>query len=106
MDSQEVGSQVVNQWNRLPAEVVETPTFAVFERGLDTILKGHEFKFNFKSDCSPIVNQLSEPITITWLLQMIGHISLGPRLLHLYLKFDSYIRIRDLNLILLSYETV
>ena len=35
-----------------------------FERS-DTTLKEHESKFNFKSDCSPIANQSSKPITIT-----------------------------------------
>ena len=36
-----------------------------FERRSDTILKEHELKFEFKSDCSPIVNQSSKPIAIT-----------------------------------------
>ena len=31
----------------------------------DTILWEHERKFNFKSNCSPIVNQASKPITVT-----------------------------------------
>ena len=45
--------QVANLWNGLPAEVIEAPTVAVFERRLDVTLKAHEWKLNFKSDCSP-----------------------------------------------------
>ena len=43
---------------------MEAPTLAVFERS-DTTLKEHEWKFNVKSDCSPIANQSSKPTSVT-----------------------------------------
>ena len=52
----QVSSQVAEQWNGL---LVEVSTLALFERKSDTTLKEHEWKFNFKSDCSPIDNQSS-----------------------------------------------
>ena len=62
----QVSSQVAKQWNELPVVVpVEVPTLAVYERRSDTTLKEHEWKFNFKSDCSPIANQSSKPIPVT-----------------------------------------
>ena len=56
---------VANLWNGLPAEVIEAPTIAVFERRLDMTLKEYEWKFNFKSDCSAIANQSLKPTTVT-----------------------------------------
>ena len=35
------------------------------ERRLDATLKKHEWRFNFKSDCSPIANQSSKQTTVT-----------------------------------------
>ena len=42
LDDQEVSSQVVNQWNAQPAEVVEVGTLAVFKRRLDATLRRND----------------------------------------------------------------
>ena len=65
MGSFENVGQVANPWNGLPTKILEVHTLAVFKRRLDVTLKEHEWKFNFKSDVSPIVNQSSKPITVT-----------------------------------------
>ena len=44
--------QVTNQWNRLPAQIVEAPTTKAFERRLDNFWKEHELIFNYKAETS------------------------------------------------------
>ena len=56
LNAHQVGGQVANQWNRLPAGVVGAPSLTDFKRRLITTIKEREWKFNFKSDCSLIVN--------------------------------------------------
>ena len=48
-----------NHWNKLPSAVTESATLHSFERKLDNTWKEHVLKFDFRSDCSPIVNNQS-----------------------------------------------
>ena len=53
--------QVANNWNRLPSEVVESPTLMIFEMKLDAFWKEHELKLNFnQSDYSPLATKASQ----------------------------------------------
>ena len=53
---------VVDQWNSIPANIVEAPTMKIFERRLDLCWKEHDLIHNFIGDVnySPIANPLME----------------------------------------------
>ena len=44
--------RVVDQWNRLPASVVEAPSVRSFESRLDKALQDHPLRFNYRASPS------------------------------------------------------
>ena len=51
--------RIVNEWNSLPAKIVEAPNLNIFKRRLDQYWRQHDMKYNFRGSvtCSPIATQ-------------------------------------------------